>query len=77
MRNDQALLGVVRRRDALENLEAFKSGLSAGGLVGNHATDGLVEDARWGAEVEGPAERVETVTFPEVCMILNYMCEQR
>lgn len=47
------LLGlVVRGRDTLEDLEALKGSGTAGGLVGDHATDGLVEDARGGAEVE-------------------------
>jgi hypothetical protein len=51
--NNHLLLLVVRGRDTLEDLEALKGGGTAGGLVGNHAADGLVEDARRGAEVEG------------------------
>lgn len=51
--NDHLLLLVVGGRDTLEDLESFESGGTAGGLVGNHATDGLVEDSRRGAEVEG------------------------
>lgn len=51
--NDHLLLLVVGGRDTLEDLESLKSGGTAGGLVGNHATDGLVEDSRRGAEVEG------------------------
>lgn len=69
--NDHALLGVVRRGDTLKDLEALESGLPTAGLVGNHATDGLVEDAGWGAEVEGSAKRVEPVTLPEVRVILD------
>jgi hypothetical protein len=51
--DNHLLLGVVGRGDALEDLEALKGGGTAGGLVGNHAADGLVEDPRGGAEVEG------------------------
>lgn len=74
--NDHALLGVVRGRDTLKDLEAFERGLSTAGLVGNHATDGLVENAGRGAEVEGSAKGVEPVTLPEVrvvldCIVLN------
>lgn len=51
--NHHLFLLVVRGRDTLENLEALKGGGTTGGLVGDHAADGLVEDARRGAEVEG------------------------
>lgn len=51
--NDHLLLLVVWGRDTLEDLEALESGGTAGGLVGDHTADSLVEDARGGAEVEG------------------------
>lgn len=51
--NDHLLLLVVGRGNTLEDLQALQSGGTTGGLVGDHATDGLVEDARGGAEVEG------------------------
>jgi hypothetical protein len=51
--DDHLLLLVVGGRDTLEDLEALKGGGTAGSLVGNHAADGLVEDAGGGAEVEG------------------------
>ena len=47
------LLLVVRGRDTLEDLEPLESGGTTGGLVGDHATNGLVKDAGGGAEVEG------------------------
>lgn len=59
LRNNHLLLLIVRGRDTLENLEALKGGGTAGGLVGDHAADGLVEDARGGAEVEGTCEQSE------------------
>jgi hypothetical protein len=38
----------------------------------NHATDGLVEDAGRGTEMEGTTSgRVETGDFSEVCMVLD------
>lgn len=51
--DDHLLLLVVGRGDTLEDLQALESGGTAGSLVGDHATDGLVEDARRSAEVEG------------------------
>ena len=51
--NDHLLLLVVGRGNTLEDLEALESGGTTGSLVGNHATDGLVEDAGGSAEVEG------------------------
>lgn len=51
--NDHLLLVVVGGRDTLEDLEALQGSGTAGSLVGNHAADGLVEDAGRSAEVEG------------------------
>jgi len=53
LRNNHLLLLVVRGRNTLENLEALKGGGAAGGLVGDHAADSLVEDTGGSAEVEG------------------------
>jgi len=50
--DDHLLLLVIWGRDTLEDLQPLESGSTAGGLVGDHATDGLVEDAGRGAEVE-------------------------
>jgi hypothetical protein len=50
--HNHLLLAVVRGRNTLKDLEPFKSGRTAGGLVGDHAADGFVEDTRWSAEVE-------------------------
>lgn len=46
-------LGVVRFGHALKELEAVESVGSSVGLVGDHATDGAVEDSGWCAVVEG------------------------
>lgn len=51
--NDHLLLLVIGRGNTLEDLEALHGGSTTGSLVGDHATDGLVEDARRSAEVEG------------------------
>lgn len=71
LRNDKTLLGIIRGRDTLKDLEAFESGLTTRGLVGNHTANGLVEDAGRGAEVKGAVCRVETVTFPKVGVVLD------
>lgn len=51
--NDHLLLGVVRGGNTLEDLKALHGSGTSGSLVGDHATDGLVEDSGGGAEVEG------------------------
>jgi hypothetical protein len=52
------LLFVVWGRNTLENLQSLKGGSTASGLVRDHATNGLVEDARRSAEVERSCSRV-------------------
>ena len=70
--DDHLLLLVVGGRDTLEDLEALHGGGTAGGLVGDHATDGLVEDAGGSAEVEGTTTgRVETGHLAEVGVVLH------
>ena len=48
-----SLLLIVWRWDAFKNLEAFHRGGTTSGLVGYHASDGLVEDAGRSAKVKG------------------------
>jgi len=75
--NNHLLLLVVRGRDTLEDLESLESGGTASGLVGNHATDGLVEDPGRGAEVEGTtAGRVVTGHLAEVGVVLELRAEE-
>lgn len=73
LRDNDALLLVVRRRNTLEDLQALHSSSTAGGLVGNHAADSLVQDAGRSAEVEGTTtSRVETGDLAEVGVVLDY-----
>ena len=51
--DDHALLAVVGGRDTLEELEALESSGTTSGLVGNHSTDGAVEDFGGSAVMEG------------------------
>lgn len=68
--DDNLLLAVVRGRDTLEELQALQSGSTTSRLVGNHAADGLVQDARWSAEVEGTsAGWVDQVSLVQVCVV--------
>ena len=53
VRDDHALLLVVGEGAALEDLQLAESGGTSGELVGEHATDDLPEDARWGPPVLG------------------------
>jgi hypothetical protein len=50
--NDDSLDLVLGRGDTLEELESLESGGTSGGFVGDHSSDGLVEDPRGGSEVE-------------------------
>lgn len=50
--HNHPLLLVVWWGNTLEDLETFHGGSTPGGFVGNHTTDGLVEDARGSAEME-------------------------
>lgn len=75
--NDNALLLVVRGRNTLENLESLHSSGTTGGLVGNHAADGLVEDAGGSTEVEGTTtSRVETSHLAKEGVVLDYITER-
>jgi hypothetical protein len=42
---NHSLLFVIWWWNTLENLKSLQSSGTTGGLVGNHATDGLVEDS--------------------------------
>ena len=53
LRDDHALLAIVRRGHALEELETLKSCRAASSLVGDHAADGPVEDLGGCTMVEG------------------------
>lgn len=75
--NDHLLLLVVGGRDTLKDLEALQGGGTAGCLVRDHATDGLVEDAGGSAEVErATAGRVETGHLAEVGVVLELRAEE-
>lgn len=52
LRNHHLLHLVVRGRDALEDLEPLHRSGPSGRLVGDHATDGLIEDPGRCSEVE-------------------------
>lgn len=77
--NNHLLDLVVRGRNTLEDLESRQGSGAAGSLVGHHATDGLVEDPRRRAEVEGTtAGGVETGHLAEVGVVLDcraYRCQ--
>lgn len=75
--NDHLLLLVVGRGDTLENLEALESGGTTRGLVGDHATDGLVEDSGGSTEVEGTsAGGVVTGHLSQVGVVLEFCTEE-
>ena len=52
LRHDHALLLVVGWRYTFEDLETLHGSGTTSSLMRDHATDGLVEDARRGAKVE-------------------------
>lgn len=53
LRYNHSLLFVVGRWDTLKDLETLQCGGTAGSLVRDHTTDGLVEYPGWGAKMEG------------------------
>lgn len=75
--NDDLLGLVVGRGDTLEDLEALESSGTTGGLVGDHATDSLVENSGGSAEVEGTtASGVVTGDLSEVGVVLELRTEE-
>lgn len=75
--NDDLLGLVVGRGDTLEDLKALESGGTAGSLVGDHTTDGLVEDSGRSTEVEGTtAGGVVSGDLSEVGVVLELRAEE-
>lgn len=73
LRNDHALDLVVWGWDTLEDLESLHGGGTTGGLVWDHTTDGLVEDAGWSAEMEWTTTGwVVAGHLAEVGVVLHY-----
>jgi len=75
--NDDLLGLVVRRGDTLEDLKALESSGTTGSLVGDHTTDGLVEDSGRSAEVEGTTTGgVVSGDLSEVGVVLELGAEE-
>lgn len=75
--DDHLLLLVVGRGDTLKDLEALESGGTTGSLVGDHATDGLVEDSGRSTEVERTsAGGVVSGDLSEVGVVLELRAEE-
>ena len=69
---DHALFLVVWWRDTFKDLQAFHGCGTTGGLVWDHASNGLVEDAGGGSEMEwATAGWVVSGHFAEVGMVLD------
>lgn len=74
--DDDSLVTVVWWRNALKDLQALQGGLATGRLVGDHTTDGLVEDTGWGAEVERTLGLVVSGCLSEVGVVLELVAEE-
>ena len=62
--DDDSLDLVLGGRDTLVQLQSLESGGSSRALVGDHSSDGLVQDPRGGSEVEGTGSgRVDDVSL--------------
>lgn len=79
LRDDHSLLLVVWWWDTFKHLQSLHSLLAALGLVWDHASYGLVEDAGRGAEMEWTASgRVVSSDLSQVGVVLDCiaLCEQ-
>lgn len=75
--DNHLLLLVVRRRNALEDLETLHGGSTAGSLVRNHAANGLVENAGRSTEMEGATTgRIVTGHLAEVGVVFELRAEE-
>jgi len=74
--HDNSLLEIVWWWDSLENLQAGESGLTSGGLVGDHTADDLVEDTGRGAEMERTVVLVVSGGLAEVGVVLQLRSEK-
>lgn len=74
--NDHSLLLVVRRGNTLEDLKSLQSSLASGSLVGDHTSNGLVEDSRGGSEMEGTVGSVESSSLSQVSGVLKLGSEK-
>ena len=70
--NNNTLLLVVWGRDTLKDLESLQRSGTTGGLVRNHAADGLVENAGRSTEVESTTSRVDKTSLAEESVVFNY-----
>jgi hypothetical protein len=71
IRDNHTLNTVIRRGDTFEKLDAVQGGGTTGGLVGNHTTDGLVQDAGRSTEMESTTSGVDDTTLVEVSVVLH------
>lgn len=74
--NDNSLLLVVWRWDTFKDLQTFHGSLTTSSLVSNHTTDSLVEDSRWGSEVEWTTVFVESSSLSQVIVVLQLVSEE-
>lgn len=74
--DDHSLLLVVRGGDTLKHLESLQSSLTSGSLVGDHTSNGLVEDSRGGSEMEGSVGSVESSSLSQVGGVLELGSEK-
>ena len=74
--NDTLLL-VVGEGDSLEDLQSTESSGALGGLVGEHASDGSPENARWSSEVDMSLSGVGVSCLVEELVELQLVSEER
>lgn len=77
LRNDHLLHLVVGGRNTLEDLESLHGSSTSGSLVGDHASDRLVEDSGGGTEVERTTSGgVVSGHLSQVGMVLELRSEE-
>ena len=70
--DDHLLDTGVAWRASIIDMKTLESFSTAGGLVRNHATDGLVDHHRWSAEVSVTTSRVCTHSFMKISKELDW-----
>lgn len=72
----QALLPIVRWRNAFVDLQTLQSVVSSFGFMGHHTTDGFPQHTAWSTEMEWTTSRVDITPFAQISEELYLVPEE-